>query len=246
MSAISALFARPIAHRGLHDAPAGVPENSLSAFKAAVAAGYGIECDLQLASDGVPVVFHDAELGRMTGQTGTLDAMTGAALARLALTETDEKIPTVPMLLSVVGGKVPLVVELKRQRDSGAKLAEAAVEVAEGYDGPLAFKSFDPTLVAAVKAAGFTGPVGVVIDAPDETGAGAVAGRLALQHLVHAPAHEFDFLSCGFRALNLPAVELLRRLGKKVMTWTIRDPEDAEKALEAADQIIFEGFRPKV
>jgi hypothetical protein len=101
-------------------------------------------------------------------------------------------------------------------------------------------------LVAGVRKAGFPGPVGIIIDAGGEGESGlTLARRMALRQLVHAPASSFDFVSCEHHALELPAVALLRRVGKKVMTWTIRSHADAAKALENADQIVFEGFLPR-
>ena len=53
------------AHRGLHDNTSMAPENTMAAFKKAVDAGYGIECDVQLTKDGIPVIFHDFTLARV-------------------------------------------------------------------------------------------------------------------------------------------------------------------------------------
>ena len=103
---------RPIAHRGLHGP--GVPENSMAAFRAAIAAGYGIECDIQRAMDDTPMVFHDYELARLTDiENGTVAASTPAQLARLHLLETQETIPTLREMLDAVAGRVPLLIEIK-------------------------------------------------------------------------------------------------------------------------------------
>ena len=63
------LFLRPIAHRGLHDAAAGIIENTGPAFEAAIRHGYGIECDLRPLADGTPIVFHDETLTRLIDKT---------------------------------------------------------------------------------------------------------------------------------------------------------------------------------
>ena len=67
---------RPIAHRGLHDARRGVIENTASAFRVAIAGGYGIETDIQAAAGGEPVIFHDERLERLTGVSGPIAALT--------------------------------------------------------------------------------------------------------------------------------------------------------------------------
>jgi len=239
------IFARPIAHRGLHDKYAGRTRNSPEAFEAAITYGYGIECDLQMSADEVPVVFHDSALERRTGAEGTVNEISAETFMGLELGQTGQSPQSFAGLLDQVGGRVPLIVELKKQSDPKSPLGRIAVETAAGYPGPIAFKSFDPSLVAAVRQAGFSGPVGIVINGgPGD--ANAVSGRLALQHLVHAPANEFDFLSLNHLALELPAVNLLRRVGKKIMAWTVCTPAEAAKSRPLCDQIIFEGFFPPV
>src|SRR4030095_14841500 len=100
------LTARPIAHRGYHDIRRGRPENTLAAFDAAVEAHYAIECDLHISADGLPVVFHDADLARLTGATGQIRDRTAAELGDLRIAGTGEWIPTLDELLSLVAGRV--------------------------------------------------------------------------------------------------------------------------------------------
>lgn len=247
--ALSTIFARPIAHRGLHDGALGIVENTRSAFRAAIEAGFAIECDLQLTRDKVPMVFHDADLGRMTKLEGPVAEIDAEALETTPLRGTAETPMRFSDLLALVAGRVPLIVELKPQNRGTLALAKAAVAAAKGYPGPLAFKSFEPRLVTGVKKAGFKGPVGVIVDAGrSDTKADpslSLARRMALRQLVHAPGNQFDFVSCEHHALELPAIALLRRVGKKVMAWTVRSHADAAKALENADQIVFEGYLPE-
>ncbi len=103
----------PIAHRGLHGP--GVPENSMAAFRAAIAAGYGIECDIQRASDGTALVFHDDDLPRLTGAEGLVSALGIDALSQLRIMGSAEPIPTLAELLDEVAGRVPLLIEIKDQ-----------------------------------------------------------------------------------------------------------------------------------
>src|SRR6185503_20749771 len=115
------LTARPIAHRGYHDIRRGRPENTLAAFDAAVEARYSIECDLHISADGIPVVFHDEGLERLTGETGSVRDRTAAELGDLRIAGTGAWIPTLDELLALVTGRVPLVMELKNVpgRDAG-------------------------------------------------------------------------------------------------------------------------------
>ena len=107
------LTARPIAHRGLHDAAAGVIENTASAFRAAIDGGYGIECDLQISADGEAMVHHDDALGRLTDGVGRLDAMTAAALRRMPFKATADRMLTLGELCDLVAGRVTLLIEIK-------------------------------------------------------------------------------------------------------------------------------------
>src|ERR671916_236 len=132
------LTARPIAHRGLHDLRRGRPENSVAAFEAAVEASYAIECDLHLSSDGVPVVFHDDDLQRLTGTAGCVRDRTAAELGDLRLAGTPEWIPTLQELLELANGRVPLVLELKHFAGRDAGFAWAVAELLKHYDGPVA------------------------------------------------------------------------------------------------------------
>src|SRR3954471_10959661 len=107
------LTARPIAHRGLHDAASGVIENTPSAFRAAIDGGYGIECDLQISADGEAMVHHDDALGRLTEGAGRLDAITAEALQRVAFKGTADRMLTLGKLCDFVRGRTTLLIELK-------------------------------------------------------------------------------------------------------------------------------------
>ena len=157
------LVARPIAHRGLHGP--GRPENSLAAAKAAIAADYAIECDIQRTADGETVVFHDDTLERLTGAQGRVGDMTLAALRELALLGTGERIPTLAELLRLIAGRVPLVCEIKSDFDGDTRLSGRAAEIGQAYDGPLAFKSFDPEVIAFLRAGACPRPLGIVAEA---------------------------------------------------------------------------------
>jgi glycerophosphoryl diester phosphodiesterase len=246
-------FDRPIAHRGLHDSAAGIVENSATAFEAAARAGFAIECDLQLTSDGVPVVFHDPDRRRLTGIDGlvsdtSLAEMTAHPLVGSAAGDRPQSFAD---LLAQVAGRVLLQVELKHQSvpDGVATLARAAAVLAKAYPGPLVFMSFDPALVRLVRHSGFAGPVGIITaryDGPPDADEERLTPwqRFALRHLLHWPTTRFDFISAAQDALGLPAIRLFHALGVPVTSWTIRSAEQARAARPRADQLVFEGYVP--
>ncbi len=241
------LTARPIAHRGLHDVLGGVPENSLAAARAAVAGGYAIEADLRLSRDGEVFVFHDDELGRLTGIHGVFAEKNAAELAQVALKGGTETIPTLAALLATVKGATPLILELKGEFSGDTTLARAVSRVLTDYRGPAALKSFDPELIAHLRASGASWPLGMVAQADydDEDFMGVTAERRQeLARFTHARETRPDFLSWRYADLPNPVCELARALGLAVMSWTIRSAAQAAQARRHADQIVFEGFRP--
>src|SRR5258708_24167287 len=145
------LTARPIAHRGLHDASSGVIENTPSAFRAAIASDYGIECDLQVSADGEGVVHHDDALDRLTEGAGRLDTITAEALQRIAFKSTADRMLTLGELCDLVAGHTTLVIELKGGFAGDTRLAARTAAVLAGYGGPVAAKSFHPRLIGAVR-----------------------------------------------------------------------------------------------
>ena len=136
------------AHRGLHCG--GVPENSLAAFELACQEGYGIELDVQLSRDGVVTVFHDYTLKRMTGVDARLCELDSAELSLLSLLGTEEKIPTFAEVLELVGGRVPLLVELKGE-SANSELCQAVADLLRSYDGAFCIESFNPLLVRRIQ-----------------------------------------------------------------------------------------------
>jgi glycerophosphoryl diester phosphodiesterase len=237
------LTARPIAHRGLHDAPAGVIENTPSAFRAAVAAGYGIECDLQISADGEAMVHHDDSLGRLTEGAGRLDTMTAAALRNVAFKSTADRMLALGELCDLVAGRTTLVIELKAAFAGDERLAARTAEVLAGYHGPVAAMSFDPGLMAALRNRAPALTVGLVGMRRE---AGTPAAQMsALSYLRQVFAARLQFLAYRVADLTSAPPRLARHvLGWPLLTWTVRSPEDRARAAAYADQMIFEGFRP--
>jgi glycerophosphoryl diester phosphodiesterase len=238
------LTARPIAHRGLHDASSGVIENTPSAFRAAVAGGYGIECDLQISADGEAMVHHDDALGRLNEGTARLDTMTAEALQRVAFKSTTDRMLTLGGLCDLVGGRSTLVIELKGNFAGDTKLAARTAEVLGGYGGPVAVMSFDPGLMAALRSRAPSLVLGVVGMRRDP-GTPVPAQMSALRYLRQALAAHLQFLAYRVADLTSPPPLLARHVLRwPVLTWTVRSPEDRSRAARYADQMIFEGFRP--
>lgn len=236
----------PIAHRGLHSP--GVPENSLAAFRAAIAAGYGIELDVQTAADGVPMVFHDYDLTRMCGDEGYIADRASGDLEDLRLLGTDEAIPTLMEVLREVAGRVPLLIEIKDQDGRlGRNIGELQDRVAAAlaaYEGPVAVMSFNPHAVAAFGKAAPTVSRGLTsCDYPkedwpmldDDT-------RARLARLEDYAASGAEFVSHYWRDLENPAVVALAAQGVPVLCWTIRSPEQEAEARKHAGGITFENY----
>ena len=249
MTGFGWLTARPIAHRGLHDRAAGRPENTLAAARAAVAGGFAIECDVQISGDGEAMVFHDAALGRLTGATERVSDTQAADLGRLAVAGSSERIPTLPEFLAAVAGAVPVIVEIKSAYDGDLRLARRTAEIAAASQGPVALKSFDPEIVAALRESLPPHiPRGIVAETNQDDPVYATmtdSKRRSLRDLLHFDETRPDFLSWRVNDLPCAPTHLCRLLaGLPVMAWTVRTPEQRAHAQAHADQMVFEGFVP--
>jgi glycerophosphoryl diester phosphodiesterase len=246
MPAPSWLTARPVAHRGFHDRERGRVENTLPAAEAAIARGFAIECDLQLTRDGVPIVFHDDTLDRLTTATGPVDARSLAEIRGISLRDTDATIPTLAELLALIAGRVPLFAEFKSRFDGNRALEAVAAPLLAAYAGPLAVMSFDPDSVRALGAHLPGLPRGLVADSytDPEWNFMPPLRRLALRHLAAVPGLAPDFLAYAVADLPSDAALAVKTAGLPLLTWTVRTAADRATAARYADQIIFEGFDP--
>lgn len=247
----AAFLGAPLAHRGLHDRAAGRIENSRAAVAAAVAAGYGIEIDVQRAADGEAMVFHDAALARLTGAAGLVADHDAAALGRLRLNGGDEGIPTLAEVLALVAGRAALLVEVKDQDGAlGPAVGPLEARVAAllaAYDGPVAVMSFNPHAVAALAGAAPDLPRGLTTCAFDRADWPLPDYRRAEL----AGIADFDRVGAGFvshdrRDLGSPAVARLKALGVPVLTWTVRSAAEEAAARRVAGNITFEGYAAAV
>lgn len=246
------IFLRPIAHRGLHDAARGVVENTAPAFEAAIAKGYGIECDLRPAADGTPLVFHDLDLARLTAGSGPITGLQPACAAKLPFKSADVTgILSFAELLALVAGRVPIFAEIKSEwtePDLGF-LSEIA-RLAKLYRRPLALMSFDPAVVAAIGRLAPDIPRGIVSGAYfDDDGNGwwpnsplTDARRRALASLLESGQAAPSFYAYQVGALPTAATERVRRNGLPLLTWTVRTEQERRMAALHADAPIFEGY----
>ncbi len=223
------------AHRGLHGD--GRIENSSSAFGAAIAAGMGIECDIQRSADDQPMVFHDWELSRLTGTEGLTASLGAEEIAQLRLLGTGDAPMRLADMLEQVAGQVPVLIEIKSLPDYDIVPSCAAVRAAlRGYAGQHAVMSFDPR-------------VGAWFAAHDPQ---VVRGLVCTDTLDHGWLHAWraegaveraapDFLACDIRDLPGDLASAWRDTGRPLLSWTIKTPELRRRGLAHADALISEG-----
>jgi glycerophosphoryl diester phosphodiesterase len=242
--AVDFLTARPIAHRGLHDFSTGVVENTASAFAAAIAGGYAIECDLQLTRDGEAVVFHDDHVERLTEGRGMVKDHTAAEMKQLTMRNSTDKVQTLAELLTQVNGQVPLVIELKSLWDGDARLAQRAIEELKSYSGPHCLMSFDPDAIAAVRRFAPHIIRGIVAERATDSYYNSLPlpKQTELRTFSHLARTRPDFVSFFYEELPWAPITALRASGMPIITWTIRSPQQAVMAMRCSDQITFEGF----
>lgn len=222
------------AHRGWHGD--GRIENSPSAFRAAIAAGYGIECDVQLTADDAAAVFHDFDLDRLTDKTGPIRARTLEMLSTIPL-HGGEPIWTLANLLDEIAGRVPLLVEIKSGHGVPAdRLCRAVARALNRYRGRVAVMSFDPQAVRwfAVHAPQLVR--GLVVTEDGNPGAFAVSRGILARRFAKA-----EFIAHDIRDLPSPFAAAERERGLPVLTWTVRSPELRDRAVLHADAAIAEG-----
>jgi len=223
------------AHRGLHGE--GVPENSLAAAEAAIAAGLGVECDIQRSADDHAIVFHDWKLERLTEGEGPLASRTAEQIELLPFRGTAHRPARFAALLELVAGRVPLLIELKsRRRYDVERTCEYVSRLIEGYAGDHAVMSFDPRVARWFRRKAPRTPCGLVMR-EDEYGYTQRAWQRRLAFRIAEP----DFLAYHIHALPNAHVARLRKDGLPILTWTINSPELRERGRACADALIVEG-----
>ena len=230
------------AHRGLHDNRTSAPENSLAAFRLAVEAGYRIEMDVQLTKDKIPVVFHDETLKRMCGAEGKVWEYTFEELQNLKLAESEERIPKFEDVLALVGGRVPLIVEYKLDVPT-TEVCEIADPMLQKYDGVYCIESFHPFAVKWYR------------DHRPEVIRGQLSqdfskeekykGKLIywlLSNLMTNVLARPDFIAYNHRDAGMISRKLCSLMGALPVAYTIKSPEEYEKAKDQFELFIFDSF----
>ena len=228
------------AHRGLHDNNHQIPENSLAAFQRAVDAGYGIELDVQLSADRIPVVFHDATLSRMCGIDRRVDELTFAELRQLSLANTKEQIPSFQEALALVNGKVPLLVELKMER-LDFDIPRKADALLSEYSGDYCIESFHPAALYWYRKNRpqiFRGQLSTNFNIENHSLSPFqyLFGKMIL-NFISRP----DFISYRWSDRKNPGLWLNRVLFKTpAAAWTLHGEKDVKAARRSFDMYIFE------
>lgn len=225
-----------IAHRGLHGG--GVIENTLPAFEKAVAMGYGVELDVQLSKDGIPVVCHDYDLKRVFGVDERVASLSAEELHRIG-------VPYLSEALAVLNGRVPLVAEMKGESADTSVCVKAA-ELLDVYEGLYCVESFNPLLMRWFKK---NRPQVIRGQLSTAFGKGRDGNRsllhLFLRHLLLNFLSRPHFIAYEYCYFGL-SVRLCKALGALTMCWTPKSDDACEKVRELYSAFIFEDFEPKV
>ena len=224
---------RPIAHRSLHDKTSGVYENTLSAARAAMEKNYPIELDLQPSADCVPMVFHDYELQRMTGEQESIRNLPSKQLTEMTILGSEDRIPTLEALLDQVNGQVGLVIELKGQHGKDDGFVAAVAGLLDQYDGPAVIMSFHHHLLRDARELAPHLPLGLTAEGDDS--------RYNMHRKISEECN-VDFVSYHVQGLETQFAKEFRDTGRPMISWTIRDKDQYEYSLRHSDQPTFEGF----
>ncbi len=242
-------FRRLYAHRGLFSPQAQnkVPENSLAAFRLAVEHGFGIELDVHVSADGELFVFHDDTLSRACGENVSVTSLTYDELSSRSLFGSNEHIPLFSDVLKLIGGKVPLIVEVKcAPREPVAPVCERVKHMLDGYSGAYVIESFNPGVVHWFRKNApyvFRGQLSEQFFTPGHRD----PARFALHHLLVNVLGRPDFVAYNCRHRRALAFRIWRRLYRMPAAgWTVRDADTMRTLIreDAYDCLIFEGFVP--
>lgn len=234
------------AHRGLHDNHTDAPENSMAAFRKAVEAGYGIELDVQLSKDDVPVVFHDFTLKRICGAEGKVKDYTYEELLQFSLCGTDEKIPKFEDFLNMVDGRVPLIVEYKIA-GGDTKVCEVADKLLREYKGTYCIESFNPLGLVWYRKNRNEVMRGQLAANFIKSGENEHSKLLyfALHHLLFNFMTKPDFIAYNHSDYKDLSRVICRYLYRSLsVAWTIKTEENLQARRKDFDLFIFDSFIP--
>ena len=234
------------AHRGLHDNAGEAPENSMEAFRRAVKAGYGIEMDVQLTKDMIPVVFHDFTLDRICGVEGKVIDYTYEELQQFCLCESRERIPRFEEVLKTVGGRVPLIIEYKVEW-MDISVCPIADKLLREYKGVYCIESFNPMALMWYRRYRNDVIRGQLSDGFIKSGEYKKGLYFALQNLLFNGMTKPDFIAYNHKYAQMTSRVLCRKLYRNMaVAWTIKNQQELDKAKEQFDVFIFDSFIPNV
>jgi len=236
------------AHRGLHDAGAGRPENSMAAFRAAIEKGFGAELDVHLMADGNLAVVHDSDLIRVCGKKGVIEDLRREDLKNYPLQGTGETIPLFGDVLDLFAGKTPLIVELKVERGNAAALTDAAMAALADWHGTYCVESFHPGVLLRLKKKYprvIRGQLSQNFLKGGEVNGLSLPVRFALTNLLTSVLTRPDFIAYNCLDRKNISLRIMKRLyGVHEAAWTVRDRETMAALEREGVPCIFEKFLP--
>ena len=232
------------AHRGLHDNRSDAPENSMAAFRKAVDAGYGMELDVHVTKDSIPVIFHDSRLERMCGVDGEIGDYTFEELQQFTLADSEEHIPRLEDLLLMVDGRVPLIIEIKSD-NTDVSCCDVIDRLLRDYSGEYCIESFNPLVLFWYRIHRNEVVRGQLATDFSKDGEYNDFISFFMTHLMFNFLTKPDFIAYNHKFMEEPGRRICRKLYRNpAAAWTIRSFEELEKVREEYDVFIFESFAP--
>lgn len=236
-----------IAHRGFFDNGNGVPENSLIAFEKAIENGYAIELDVHTLHDGTVVVFHDDQLGRMTGKDGYLKNLTQSDLQNYKLLNTEYSIPTLQDVLNLVNGRTPILIEVKSENVKVGADESIIYSVLKNYKGEFAVQSFNPLTIEWFKNNAPEITRGLLcskyhkVDNPKSW-----LKKFALRNMLLNKRAKPQFIAFNVQDLPAQILKSKKCKGLPILGWTVKSQAQYLEAVKYVDNIIFQDFKPSI
>jgi glycerophosphoryl diester phosphodiesterase len=250
MNLLAPFINGPIAHRTLHDVKSGIPENSWEGLEKAISRGYAIEIDLQLSRDGIPVVFHDYKLNRVTDEIGFISDRRAAELEKIVLKGGQKGIPRFDAFMSYIAGRVPVLIELKDQDgtlgDTPSVFESAVCKTLENYTGPVAIMSFNPFMIERCAKLLPNIPRGLITEVFKQDEWPNIS-KLRCDKLTKISDYftaGATFISHDHMDLKSDEVDRLKKAGATILCWTVRTQNEDNEARKIADSVTFENYLP--
>ena len=250
MNLLAPFINGPIAHRTLHDVKSGIPENAWEGVEEAISRGYAIEIDLQLSRDGIPVVFHDYKLNRVTDEIGFISDRRAAELEKIILKGGRKGIPRFDAFMSYIAGRVPVLIELKDQDgtlgNSPSVFETAVCKILDKYTGPVAVMSFNPFMIERCAKLSPNIPRGLITEVFKQEEWPNIS-KLRCNKLTKITDYftaGATFISHDHMDLKSDEVDRLKKAGAKILCWTVRTQNEDIEARKIADSVTFENYLP--